>query len=153
MPTDAAAWVHETDGPMRADLEDRGYTLAETTRAMALDLADLRVPRPQLELGPPEWSAHVAMMGQPGGFLAGLDEAAFHVVMVHLDGRPVATGMAFDAAGDCGVFNVGTEAPARRRGLGTAVTPMAEGVYRSVGFRDLGRILEYAPKSGAGLAG
>jgi len=63
------------------------------------------------------------------------------------------------------VFNVGTLEPMRRRGLGTALTarllrdaidrgcetasvqstPMAEGVYAAVGFRDLGRILEYAP--------
>jgi hypothetical protein len=37
---------------------------------------------------------------------------------------------------------------ARGRGCRTASlqsTPMAEGVYRSMGFRDLGRILEYAP--------
>jgi predicted GNAT family acetyltransferase len=61
--------------------------------------------------------------------------------------------------------NVGTLEYARGRGLGKALTtllahdalacgcrtaslqstPMAEGVYASVGFRDLGRILEYSP--------
>jgi predicted GNAT family acetyltransferase len=60
---------------------------------------------------------------------------------------------------------VSTIAPLRRRGLGTAITahllrdaaargctttslqstPMAERVYAAVGFRDLGRILEYVP--------
>jgi predicted GNAT family acetyltransferase len=73
--------------------------------------------------------------------------------------------MAFDLGDDSGIYNVGTREHARRRGLGTAVTallahdaaargrrtaslqstPMAEGVYRAVGFRDLGRILEYVP--------
>jgi predicted GNAT family acetyltransferase len=73
--------------------------------------------------------------------------------------------MAFDHDGDCGIYNVGTLERARRRGLGTALTtlqahdaltrgcqtaslqstPMAERVYAAVGFRDLGRILEYVP--------
>ena len=71
--------------------------------------------------------------------------------------------MAFDLGTDCGIYNVGTLEHARRRGLGTALTvahlydaldrgcrtaslqstPMAERVYAAVGFRDLGRILEY----------
>ena len=73
--------------------------------------------------------------------------------------------MAFDHGGDCGIYNVGTLERARRRGLGTALTAlqlhdalargcrtaslqstqMAERVYAAVGFRDLGRILEYVP--------
>ena len=63
---------------------------------------------------------------------------------------------------------VGTVEKARRRGLGTALTTaqvyaarargcrtaslqstqMAERVYATVGFRDLGRILEYVPVEG-----
>jgi predicted GNAT family acetyltransferase len=73
--------------------------------------------------------------------------------------------MAFDLGDDCGIYNVATLEHARRRGLGTALTallahdavargcrtaslqstPIAERVYAAVGFRDLGRILEYAP--------
>ena len=73
--------------------------------------------------------------------------------------------MAFDRDGDCGIYNVTTLERARRRGLGTALTvvhlhdalargcqtaslqstAMAERVYAAVGFRDLGRILEYVP--------
>ena len=114
---------------------------------------------------------HLQASGLPRGLLRGVDETAFHVVMARLDGVEVATGLAHDHAGDCGVFNVSTHATARRRGIGTAVTvalledaaargcataslqatPMAEGVYAAVGFRDLGRILEYAP-SPAGSA-
>ena len=63
------------------------------------------------------------------------------------------------------MFNVTTLRQARRRGIATALTalllhdaadrgcstaslqspPMAEGVYAAVGFRDLGRFLEYVP--------
>jgi hypothetical protein len=43
-----AAWVHESDEPMRAELERRGYTLDITTRAMGMALDDIRVPRPRL---------------------------------------------------------------------------------------------------------
>jgi ribosomal protein S18 acetylase RimI-like enzyme len=77
----------------------------------------------------------------------------------------VATAIAFDHAGDCGIYNVGTLERARRRGLATALTAihlhdarargcqtasvqstaMAERIYAAVGFRDLGRILEYVP--------
>ena len=73
--------------------------------------------------------------------------------------------MAFDHGGDCGIYNTGTLAHARGRGLATALTAlhvhdarargcqtaslqsteMAERVYAAVGFRDLGRFLEYVP--------
>jgi ribosomal protein S18 acetylase RimI-like enzyme len=86
-------------------------------------------------------------------------------VIARLDGAAVATALAFDHGGDCGIYNVGTLERARRRGLGSAVTafhlhdarargcqtaslqatPMAERLYAAVGFRDLGRILEYVP--------
>ena len=74
--------------------------------------------------------------------------------------------MAFDLGDDCGIYNVSTLERARRRGLGTAMTAllvhdavargcrtaslqsteMAERIYAAVGFRDLGRILEYVPQ-------
>ena len=79
--------------------------------------------------------------------------------------RRVATALAFDYGDDCGIYNVGTLEHARRRGLGTALTArllhdarargrrtaslqstaMAERLYAALGFRDLGRILEYVP--------
>jgi ribosomal protein S18 acetylase RimI-like enzyme len=160
-----AAWVHETDEAMRADLERRGYMLAETTRAMGMALDDLRAPRPELELTPPDWSEHLRIVGVPADFLAGADHRAYHVVLSPLAGENVATAMAFDFNGDCGIYNVGTVGHARRRGIGTALTAlllhgalargcrtaslqsteMAERMYTAVGFRDLGRILEFAP--------
>ncbi len=84
-------------------------------------------------------------------------------MVARVDGESAAAGIAYDAGGDCGIYNVITREHARRRGLGTAVTaalvhdarargcetaslqstPMAERVYAAVGFRDLGRFLEY----------
>jgi GNAT superfamily N-acetyltransferase len=160
-----AAWVHEHDQAMRGELEQRGYTLEESTRAMGMVLDDLRLPRPQLDLGSPDWLEYLRILGVPSGLLRGADHTAFHVLVARLGGESVAAAMAFDRDRDCGIYNVTTLEHARRRGLGTALTalqvhdalgrgcrtaslqstPMAEHVYAAVGFRDLGRILEYVP--------
>jgi ribosomal protein S18 acetylase RimI-like enzyme len=160
-----AAWVHESDAALRADVEARGYRLDETTRAMGMALSALQVPRPQVELAPPDWSEYLRLLGLPPGFLREADQRAFHVLVARLDGESVATAMAFDRGGDCGIYNVSTLERARRRGLGTALTALhahdaaargcrtaslqsteaARRVYAAVGFRDLGRILEYVP--------
>src|SRR3954469_17596977 len=68
--TDFAAWVHESDAPMRADVAARGYAVTETTRAMGMALEDLRLPRPELDLAPPDWTAYAAYLeavGAPPG--------------------------------------------------------------------------------------
>jgi ribosomal protein S18 acetylase RimI-like enzyme len=163
-----AAWVHETDPAMRAGLEQRGYTLDTTTRAMGMALDDIRVPRPEIRLGPAGWAEYMKMDGLPPDFLDHADHAAFHLLAARIDGEMVAAALAYDFGGDSGIYNVGTVERARRRGLGTALTaaqvhdarargcrtaslqstPMAERVYSAVGFRDLGRILEYVPPKG-----
>jgi ribosomal protein S18 acetylase RimI-like enzyme len=160
-----AAWVHEGDPALRAQLERRGYTIDTSTRAMGMALDELRLPRSELELGPPDWSAYLRLVGVPRDFLSAADPAAYHILLAQLDGESVATGMSYDVDGDCGIYNVGTVEHARRRGLGTALTAllahdarargcataslqstaMAEGVYATVGFRDLGRFFEYVP--------
>jgi ribosomal protein S18 acetylase RimI-like enzyme len=163
-----AAWVHERDPALRGDLERRGYTLDSSTRAMGMALDEIRLPRPQIELGPSDWLKYLRILrsfGAPPGLLSGADPARFHVLVARLGGENVATAMAFDHGGDCGIYNVGTLERARRRGLGTALTALqvhdalargcqtaslqstaiAEHVYAAVGFRDLGRILEYVP--------
>lgn len=160
-----AAWVHATDAGMRDDLERRGYVLDSSTRMMGLSLAALRLPRPTLEAGGLPWDAYVHRFGLPPGLLAGADHAAVHLLAARLDNADVAAALAFDHAGDCGIYNVETLAHARRRGLATALTvrhlhdalargcqtaslqatPMAERLYAAVGFRDLGTILEYVP--------
>ena len=101
-----AVWVHESDQAMRADLERRGYTFAESTRAMGMALDDIRLPRPEIELGPPDWFEYLRILELAAGFLRGADPAAFHVLVARLDGENVATAMAFDRGGDCGIYNV-----------------------------------------------
>jgi ribosomal protein S18 acetylase RimI-like enzyme len=160
-----AAWVHETDEPLRADLERRGYTLDETTRAMGMPLSDILMPRPEIELGSTDWDDYLRTFGLPPRLLSRADHSSFHLLVARLDGENVATAMAFDQSGDCGIYNVATLEHARRRGLGTALvalhlhdavargcrtasvqsTEIAERVYATVGFRNLGRILEYVP--------
>jgi ribosomal protein S18 acetylase RimI-like enzyme len=160
-----AAWVHEDDAALRRDLERRGYTLDTATRAMGMALGDIRAPRLQLDLGSLEWSEYVQLFGLPSDLLRSGDLSGFRLVVGCDGGQAVTTALTFDHGGDCGIYNVGTLERARRRGLGTAVTalqlhdarargcetaslqatPMAEGVYAAVGFRDLGRILEYVP--------
>jgi GNAT superfamily N-acetyltransferase len=165
-----AAWVHESDEPMRAELERRGYTLDITTRVMGMALDDIRVPRPEIPLGPAGWAEYLRMDGLPPDFLEHADHAAFHLLAARVDGEMVAAALAYEFGDDCGIYNVGTVEKARRRGLGTALTvaqaydarargcrtaslqstPMAERVYAAVGFRDLGRILEYVPRTETG---
>jgi hypothetical protein len=58
-----AAWVHESDVPMRTELERRHYTLDETTRAMGMMLDDIRVRRPELDLAQPDWSEYLHSSG------------------------------------------------------------------------------------------
>lgn len=160
-----AAWVHESDEAMRSDLVLRGYTIDDTTRAMGMTLDEIRLPPPEVELGAPDWSEHLRLCGLPDGFLGGIDPAAFQVLVGRLCSENVATALALRSGGDCGIYNVGTLEHARRRGLATALTAlhlhdaraqgcrtaslqstaMAESVYTAVGFRDLGRILEFIP--------
>jgi GNAT superfamily N-acetyltransferase len=152
-----AAWVHENDWAMRADLERRGYTLAETTRGMGIVLDEIRMPRPEIELGATDCDDRI--FGLPPGLLAGANHAAFHLLVARLNSEHAATAMAFDHHGDCGIYKVGTLEHARRRGLGMALTAvhlhdalargcrtasvqstkMAERIYAAAGFRDLGR--------------
>jgi GNAT superfamily N-acetyltransferase len=160
-----AAWVHESDGAMRADLKRRGYRLDTSTLAMGVSLDDVPMSRPSLDLGEAEWAEYLRLFGMPYGLLERADRTPFRLLFACLDGEIVTTAMAFDRNGDCGIYNVETLERARRRGLGTALTaiqlhegrqrgcqsaslqstPMAERVYAAAGFRDLGRILEYVP--------
>jgi GNAT superfamily N-acetyltransferase len=163
-----AAWAHESDEGMRAELSGRGYALEESTRAMGLSLDEVSIPNPEVDfslLAWPEYLEYLRILDLPQGLLSGANPAAFHVLGARLDGQNVTTAIAFDHDGDCGVFNMSTLATARRRGLGTALTArhlhdavargcataslqsteMAERVYANVGFRNLGRFFEYVP--------
>jgi GNAT superfamily N-acetyltransferase len=163
-----AAWVHESDEGMRGELSGRGHTIAESTRAMGMSLDATSRTRSEVELGPLEWPEYLEylqIVGVPAGLLSGADPSAFHTLAARLGSENVATAIAFDHHGDCGIYNMSTLETARRQGLGTALTAchldhaaergcstaslqstaMAERVYAAVGFRDLGRILEYVP--------
>jgi len=160
-----AAWAHETDQAMHEELRRRGYAVDTTTRAMGMPLGDVSRPRPDVELAAPEWREHLRLIGVPSALLSGLDAAALHLLVARSEGENVATAFGFDHHRDCGIYNVGTLEHARRRGIGTALTstlvhgaiargcrtaslqstPMAERMYAAVGFRDLGRIVEYVP--------
>lgn len=163
-----AAWAHESDEGMRSELSARGYTLQESTRAMGMSLENVPRSRPELDLGRLDWAdylEHLRALGLPAGLLSGTDPTAFHVLAARLGGENVASAIALDHDGDCGVFNMSTLEAARRRGFGTALTArhahdaaargcltaslqsteMAERLYATVGFRDLGRFLEYVP--------
>lgn len=128
----------------------------------------ISLPLPAIELGPldwPEYLEYLRSVGVPAGLLGGADPNAFHLLAARLDGENVATALAFDHDGDCGIYNMSTTEAARRRRLGTTLTachihdavergcstaslqatPMAESVYAAVGFRDLGRFFEYVP--------
>lgn len=66
-----AAWVHESDAGMCSALERRGYTVDEVTRAMGMTLDDIRLPPPDIEVGPADWSEHLRLAGLARGFLSG----------------------------------------------------------------------------------
>jgi ribosomal protein S18 acetylase RimI-like enzyme len=163
-----AVWAHEPEAAAIAELVGCGFEVDTWTRAMAMPLEKMDAAPPRIALGPSEWAEHLRYLqaeGVPDGLLEGVDADAFHVLVARLDGENVATAIAYDHDGDCGIFNMGTLPNARRRGLGTALatlhahrarergcetvslqsTEIAERVYACVGFRDLGRFIEYTP--------
>jgi ribosomal protein S18 acetylase RimI-like enzyme len=158
-----AIWAHESEQAANAELIRRGYRVDTTTRAMAMSLHEMALPRPEIELGPSDWEEYLRIIEVPDGLLAGVDASHFHILIARFEGKNAAAGMAYDHDGDCGIYNVGTLPHARRRGLGTALTGLllyqarergcataslqsteiAESVYTALGFRDLGRFIEY----------
>lgn len=157
-----AAWAHESDAAAVEQLTARGYVYDTSTRAMAMSLDEIAVPRPEIELAEAGYDEFLAINGLPLGLFPDLGPGA-HFYVARDQGRSAAAVMAFEHEGDCGVYNVATIPEARRRGLGTALTAhavyaardrgcetaslqsteMAERVYAAVGFRDLGRFDEF----------
>jgi len=161
-----AVWVHETEVGIARALEARGYELHETTRAMAIVLSDLAPAERSHPVDAMTWESFLDMSELPPDLLRrGRQTCRLRLLGAHLGGRLAASAAAFDHGTDCGIYNVGTVEHARRRGLAAAVTarqlvdardrgcltatlqatPMAERLYATLGFRDLGRILEYVP--------
>ena len=168
-----AAWVHESDQNTHTYLRARGYVASESTRVMGMDLDGLTVPKPAIELASAEWPEVLRIAGLPAGFGGPAAPAGFTPLVVVSDGTPVATVATFDHSQDCGIYNLATLPHARRKGLGTALatlathdarargcrtatvqaTPMAERIYTAIGFRDLGRVLEYTPGPSINITG
>jgi GNAT superfamily N-acetyltransferase len=160
-----AVWAHEAETGIATALEERGYSYDSSTRTMAMAIDGLptvdTVGLEVVESGLDEFWA----VDDTEGLLPGLDPSGAYFYVARLDGTDVGTLMAFDHEGDCGIYMVGTAPTARRRGIATALsahavaaardrgcttaslqaTEMAEGVYARVGFRDLGRWLEFVP--------
>jgi ribosomal protein S18 acetylase RimI-like enzyme len=163
-----AVWAHETEPAVVAELEVRGFRFDMSTRAMATRLDGLALDTPALELGELNWDGYVRTFGLPQGLLAGVDAPELNLRVARLDGRDVGAVLAYDHEGDCGIYNLATLPHARQRGIGTALTALAlrearargcataslqsteiaEGVYFALGLKDLGRYLEYVPRSG-----
>ena len=65
-----AAWVHDSDGGMRGELSARGFTVAESTRAMGMALDDIALPRPEVDIRRADWVQYVEYLrnfGLPPG--------------------------------------------------------------------------------------
>jgi GNAT superfamily N-acetyltransferase len=161
-----AIWVHESEATVAHEVESRGYGYDSSTRTMAMPITDLRaeVDTSILDLIEPMPERFWRLDGLDG-FAPNLSAEGAHFYVCRLDGEDAAMLMAFDHGGDCGIYMVGTQPAARRRGLATALsayaieqarergctttslqsTEMAESVYARVGFRDLGRFHEYTP--------
>jgi ribosomal protein S18 acetylase RimI-like enzyme len=161
-----AVWAHESEAATRACLKKRGYHVDTTTRAMSMSLAAIGMaqPRPRLpSAGWPQYVQVLGALGAPEGLLVDMDPTGFHAAIGCVDDQRVAAAVAYDHGGDCGIYNVGTMPHARRQGLATALTAqllhdarqrgctsaslqateMAEHLYAELGFRDLGRFIEY----------
>ncbi len=157
--------MHESEATIAGKIEARGYEYDSSTRTMAMPIADFaEVDTSWLDLAEPSLDEFWRIAGVDG-LVPDLDPAGGHFYVARCNGEAAATLMAFDDVGDCGLYMVGTVPAARRRGLATALsahavaaarergcataslqsTAMAEGVYASIGFRDLGRFDEYVP--------
>lgn len=161
-----AVWAHESEPEAAAELLARGYRHDTSTRTMAMPVGDLVAVDP----GPLELTTvsleEFWRIGGVEGLVPDLLPARGHFYASRWGGENVATLMAFDHDGDCGIYMVGTVPAARRRGIAAALsahavtaarergcatvslqaTAMAESVYARVGFRDLGRFDEYMPR-------
>jgi len=105
-------------------------------------------------------SAALAHQMFPASFAADPD---VRCITAYLDGRPAGTAIAIRTGDTSGVYNVGTLADARRRGVGSAVTwaaveagrawgcdtivlqssEMGLPMYRAMGFRTITRYDEF----------
>ena len=174
--TSYAAWVHETDPAMLAELTGRGFVHQETTWAMAgrspprpgrpapASHASARPPRtcrPHLRAHLRPRSSSLPRLARPRAE----PPADFHLALGRLEGDPSPPAWRSTTTGDCrhlqrrhaGARAATRTGPASSASCSTtpwrAVAPPppcsppdGAGVYAGQGFRDLGRILEFGPR-------
>jgi GNAT superfamily N-acetyltransferase len=166
-------WVHEDDPEQGRRAEAAGLVLDTSTLSMGMPLsreAIERWPSEALDLVPSPAPEELRdLFPSAERILPQLHGAGAHLYLARCAGEPACCTAAFDYAGDCTIQMVGTVERFRRRGLATALvrhalrrawergctsaslqsTPRAEGVYASVGFRPLGRYVEWQHRSAA----
>jgi GNAT superfamily N-acetyltransferase len=154
--------------PAAEGLNRAGFHPEGSTPAMGLGLGDVQLTPPGIPLEQlPSQEELIPLNAQAFGPESGIELQAWHrqsyahvhVLGVHEGGRLVAGGMAHDVADTAGIYLVATAPSARGRGLATELmrglllhardrgctaavlqaTELGHGVYRRVGFRDLGR--------------
>lgn len=161
-----AVWAHESDGATASGLRARGFAYDSSTRTMAMPTADLAdLDTSVLDLAEPSLAEFHRLHELEDGFFPELPGDVVRLYVARSGGVGAGGLMTVDHEGDCGIYIVGTAAPARRRGIATALTAhavaearergcataslqsteVAKGVYARVGFRDLGRFDEYVP--------
>jgi hypothetical protein len=103
-------WVHESQAEVAAELGSRGYAFDSATRTMAMPVDELEdVDGSALEVIEPGPAEFWAVDG-PGGLVPELDPAGAYFCVARLDGESVSMLMAFEQAGDCGIYMVAADA-------------------------------------------
>jgi ribosomal protein S18 acetylase RimI-like enzyme len=161
-------WVPRRDAELRETLERAGHVHDAAPEAMAAPLAEIDLGRGAAGLDWEHGSHLVPAMADileeafhwPRDPVAKVLAWMEHVYVARVDGEPVACVAAWDHAGDCAIWNVGTREAARGRGLATGLlrqalidgrargcettslqaTPMGRPVYARLGYREMGPI-------------
>ena len=150
---------------MRLDLERRGYVFDTSTRAMGMASTTLGCRRRDRARAARAWPEHLHLSTAAGDSLNGAPRCVPprwpRAWTVERRSR-----WRFDYDGDCGIYNVGTLEPYRRRGLArrhgaelrdaaargctrraSRRPPIAEGVYSVVASAITGGYLAFVPRA------
>jgi GNAT superfamily N-acetyltransferase len=163
-------WTPARDTVARSALQAAGSVLDATPQAMAAPLVEIDVRDGAAGLDWERAAESRAMLEvledafgweiDRGAEVFADLPAAGHVYVARVEGGAAACVAALDVDGDCGIYNVGTIASARGRGLASGLmrqalldaggrgcettslqaTAMGRPVYRALGYRELGVI-------------
>jgi GNAT superfamily N-acetyltransferase len=169
-------WV-PPGNPAGEALSRAGYHAEGGSPAMGLGLVDAPLTPPGIPLEQlPSQEELIPLNAEAFGPESGMDLQAWHrhpyaqvhALGVHEGGRLAVGGMAYDAEDTAGIYLVATAPSARGRGLATELmrgllmkarargrtaavlqsTNMGHGVYRRVGFRNLGTWVNWVRRLG-----